>query len=116
MCRKRLDFLYVCRRYNGYYTAFSSLPRILRLMKKHLLFITLFIAFACSHPNEDQSQLIEIIGASREYALLSEVMSGFLSEDDMAMLLDASALEPDVLGAMGVDEDYEGPIVGLCRL
>lgn len=47
---------------------------------------------------------------------VSEILFGFLSEDDMAMLLDASALEPDVLGAMGVDEDYEGPIVGLCRL
>ncbi|MGM9743402.1 MAG: 6-bladed beta-propeller [Candidatus Cryptobacteroides sp.] len=47
---------------------------------------------------------------------VSEILFGFLSEDDMAMLLNASALEPDVLGAMGVDEDYEGPIVGLCRL
>lgn len=47
---------------------------------------------------------------------VSDMVFGFVSEKDMAIFMDAALLDGESLSAMGIDPDYDGPVVGLCHL
>lgn len=44
---------------------------------------------------------------------VADILFGLLSENDMAILFDTSVLDAETQIALGVDEEYQGPLIGL---